>query len=1508
MSYRWYERSSVVRQKASIFLEPYSSLNSQRKIDHRLGLDSSSDEDVDLSHNNQSSFAFPKNNTEIVQNLDDNTLIENIQNDNDDEENEIDDVVSIQNDDIEENEIDDTNYDNEIDFLENTDFDWDQESIHICDVVGSNTAEILEHRICTNWPQQLIDNIIDNGTDIPLGTTASIQHCLKHWASKLNVWEWTQQENPMTHELPDQLDAKACEETISNLQQLNDTGKNIVTQVVKEMIVNDPLLTMMISHTMSERLIDFANNNSINDHNNDDEDDDDDVDAQIMADNGALTRDEWTLKNYQYKTKESKKNTDPTVSPDNLWYPTGSQFWMEMYWHFVNGNIDFATMELIIKQFHHKPTLQLYGDIDSLQWCPRNPAHLHSMFKTQCMINSIQTITSTVQAPTNNSGSHINKKETYTWAYDPFSKDFEMYLKIPMHRKALLAPLDAYYNIYKHNPIHIPQRKRKQRPLGKLHLLQCRISHYGFWRCLEKVVFVLNPKAKPNELWDTMLMVPGTFVKLPINNDNHNEFGLITDVIGLHWTLRLYRNPDETNFIDWSTRLLEKLQHFADKEDSVENCNMYPEYSLEYLPLTWKYGNCPQPLRHCHFKHSNQRQLWCSIDNNEKWYETQVQTINVSDDIEILSLSINNHLIFPDPNALNETDIIDKQTIWEWNVTVMNNQAYTTISLDIVRQFLMCLKDPYYYIWAGRVDPESTEMVVIPLQMNSDGFEYMRMSNTKHSWKSMKENYIAPLNHLLSKRLICSFGVCLSGCNNLPFYKMFAKECILMMFKGIKVELTCGRVINVLLPLMSILNDSAEFKYVTGIIGSSGARNDYFTVLNNQTNLLTDFVTQPERHYRVLLGQQHINYIHANAPSIIALVSAARISLNENSRRRYHGPVGHYVTDVLQHLFRQAGISPTRKPGLPYINCLSLTHVEFAHNVFNHILPRMCAAIKESFYHWTNPTNQDILEDVWKRLTNCKYRPSGNNKSNLRNSTEGTKVTLKSVVIYRSAFELAINGQALGFRFDELFILQQMITWIGCWFCDTNDDVRIRQLINQCFNICMQVANVQTLVDKFAKSSALRNWRNLMSVCVYWVDQLQLYFGLMYEGVNKMTKNKLPTSASNNQTTMIQQHVAKNRYIKDMQFQAMGYRKVDGLGHGIQQIVKQDKKHSSLIQKSMYYEIVPSSQDIAIINNHDHWNNFIYFTKPRHITNKKWKSHLNHKNSNSNKYPKYLTQLGLPIISKLLLQWLHCVVADEMYSHLIAQMYHLLMQCLIDQSIHVYNIKAVSTFYRSFQDSVCRATDMIWLRDDNQDSILSINRIIRIKGFDTIKTDPKFANIWNENWTTHWDDIIMLGGHIWRLEPGTSTNINLELYSLNNTPTIINTNTVRCFSVEFIVQQLYIQHHHIIPTKEDQNVLHESVRMWPHGDSSHWPDSRNVDIASSCDGSQLPYCGVGWFCGNENHRQANCTQCDQIRYAMRSKLKSQCREDLHPVYRPYSIYQGFIPRLFGCKRINELGW
>ena len=167
----------------------------------------------------------------------------------------------------------------------------------------------------------------------------------------------------------------------------------------------------------------------------------------------------------------------------------------------------------------------------------------------------------------------------------------------------------------------------------------------------------------------------------------------------------------------------------------------------------------------------------------------------------------------------------------------------------------------------------------------------------------------------------------------------------------------------------------------------------------------------------------------AKIPYICTLVTGTKFKLlSNNTWSRRKKPVSYYVNEMMSLMFRQAGISPSIKPSIPYLPTVSLTQVEFTHNMMNHILTRICKDTKNSMFGFeTNDTVRAIANNIWYKLIDCDFRPSDCGITHLRDSDKDQQTNLKSVAVFRSAFELAVHGGCIGFNSFNLSILQDLI-------------------------------------------------------------------------------------------------------------------------------------------------------------------------------------------------------------------------------------------------------------------------------------------------------------------------------------------------------------------------------------------------------------------------------------------------------------------------------------------------
>ena len=193
-----------------------------------------------------------------------------------------------------------------------------------------------------------------------------------------------------------------------------------------------------------------------------------------------------------------------------------------------------------------------------------------------------------------------------------------------------------------------------------------------------------------------------------------------------------------------------------------------------------------------------------------------------------------------------------------------------------------------------------------------------------------------------------------------------------------------------------------------------------------------------------------------------------------------------------------------------------------------------------------------------------------------------------------------------------------------------------------------------------------------------------------------------------------------------------------------------------------------------------------------------------------------------------------------------------------------------------------------------------------------------FANdnqyILNQDWEKDDCDCIILACcNVWECQHLTHTNrFDYQKYTIHDSPSIFITMNKKIVNVKNIVQQCYVVHDHIVPTKEDQSGIKRLIQSWPQYESfSNWPTTRiEIDEELELDSESkkcLPFCGVSWQC--RDHEIINCHQCiNQGINKRNGSIVYDCVENNWPYYKAYTIYQGYVNRLFNSRRINELGW
>ena len=620
--------------------------------------------------------------------------------------------------------------------------------------------------------------------------------------------------------------------------------------------------------------------------------------------------------------------------------------------------------------------------------------------------------------------------------------------------------------------------------------------------------------------------------------------------------------------------------------------------------------------------------------------------------------------------------------------------------------------------------------------------------------------------------------------------------------------------------------------------------------------------------------------------------------------------ISYYVNKLIRTMYSQAGVSPTIKPGISHLPNVTITNVEYAHNMFHHIWTRTCNGVKQSFANFNNETIHSILCQLWNVCCiSCIYRPADCCKSNLRDCSKTTQVSLKTIHTYRSAFELSVNGDILGFGTMELSLLRRLVEWNGKWFCDTWNDDMIDWLIEEAHQIAITLNQSDLMPDFNDDTPCLRTWLTLVDICLFWFENAMVFVGLKFERGNKLTKIKMLTSWNVNVDILLKNLVTHTRLVKDIFAQALACTNNSNpfgrLGWGLREIISDLKTSVSPLKKLLMYECKIQSDEIELINDSDFHNKSILHSVPKLVTTRAWTNLINFLETHASKLTKKEGKLACKLwywfkfIVKAMFIARNCDEARDIQSEL-------LRSCKCGD-VKFYLLVGISTFYRTWTDSVIKKNDTVFVRQSNhEDDLLRIDQIVKINGLESFAN--RFDYNLNPNFTTHWSCIIAGFCNQWKLEHDNNHGFNYELYSIHNTPTILLSNDKRVINVEWIVQQCYMSHDHIIPCKQDLIGVQRAVSNWPSNNESNWPNVPNPNLidVTNVDIDELPYCGIGWKCSS--HNQLNCAGCLNDIMMNKGQIIYDCKQDDWSYFKAFTIYQGYIPRLFNARTINELGW
>ena len=619
-------------------------------------------------------------------------------------------------------------------------------------------------------------------------------------------------------------------------------------------------------------------------------------------------------------------------------------------------------------------------------------------------------------------------------------------------------------------------------------------------------------------------------------------------------------------------------------------------------------------------------------------------------------------------------------------------------------------------------------------------------------------------------------------------------------------------------------------------------------------------------------------------------------------------PISYYIQKMIQMFYSQSGISPTIKPGIPYLPCISLSQVEYAHLMFHHILPRICKSVKHSFAGFkSNKQIQEIFHQLWHVLTNQPGRPKDFPTTNLRDSSKGKKVKLKSLTTYRAAFELAVHGSVFGFDNYLISLLQQTLQWNGRFLSQNLHEAVIDELTDSCHKICIQLSESNKMTDFTADTPCLRTWLNLVDICLYWCPNAKFFFGLKYEGGNKWTKIFLVKSGHLSQDVLIIQHVTHQRLMKDILAIASGFHKPNCLGDGIREIVKQIHKGAPRVQKLLMYQNDDINGNMKFDHQKNNYNNdFIFITSPHMITVSAWLNLINYDNG----IKLCLSAAGLKAqrIRSYLNDIIETLFPDSVCSIAIR---HRIKQIIIKACKHnliqISTLHGIGTFYRAWTDSIIKIDDSVWVK--NRQGNFNLLQIVNFVKIDNLKTLLQSIDCdLNLNFEHDENSLIVVMTKQWRMIHNEQFQFDYRKYNFHETPLIQLSDECVVVNATSIIQNVYISHHHILPSQNDQIGLRRTIPNYPKCDKCSFPktNSNHLNDQQISHAKSMRFCGVAWRCSQ--HSSINCDTCLNDRLVAGGKYDFDCKVHKSPIFKAYTIYQGYVNRLCISNTINETGW
>lgn len=1158
------------------------------------------------------------------------------------------------------------------------------------------------------------------------------------------------------------------------------------------------------------------------------------------------------------------------VEKSNRYFPTGSSYWFKTWLQWLYGHLGRTYIIHIIKEWHDSDGLT--GKKNA--WYPRSFKHLHKLHMkclNFCKLTHITERNQFNMLTSMNDTTNVNSNQ-HKWTYDSWISDLQLFYQSKAIRKSLMASIDDFRAVKKNNPIHLNQPDGEDN-YGSFHPSMTRFARSPLFFWLENVTFIKD-HIQDSPFPQTRIVTSGTF----LFNDRTQIYGICVKVINKYWSIKFVKNKIQ-KLIELAQDFHDDWQHIFDSAAAQDFDALSPIVNISFLPLHWQFQNCHDIYHQHHI--TNDQTLWLDVTNVES-NDLSCCFINlqIDDDFTIGSVNVGNIWRLMDLNIDDYADDRPLDPIWHWKYVFNDNVAMNPFGFLPVHQFMYLIIDPLTSIMPGIPQQPNLHATVFLGQFNCDGFAAVKYENTITPKQSVSQNYITPLHCLTGNKLLISLGVITEMGDNGPWIDCFVVDCIRALFLGVNVSIRDSRNdLTIFGMIASFLLDGKEVKSMSGIAGANNLRYDYYTMINKHQSHF-DLVTQPELHYSVLLTQKHINYLRelCNIFGNVACTSHA----SQNDIRN----IARHNSKIIQTILRYAGISPSHKPKIEKLPTLTLIKVEFCHLMFHHILPRLCRAVKLTFRCWhSNKHIKNYLELGFTVLKHNPYFPAKFNSTYLRNSTQGSKVTMKAIHVYASALMLAYNGIALGFDPCVVILLQRVIQWIGKFLSGCMNPAMEQSLKTECMNICGTIENNQHVLQVFGQSPCLRWWRNLMFVDMFTWNIPYDYIGFMYEGAHKPTLHLLTQCNNRKDLDSINHYNERQRTIKNVHATLVGSRADTDdptLGVGLCQILPKVKTQCRDWSKMVFWEW----NDDDSLSNIEHvlpMDNKKITSKFLHTVLFDFDRLTIHKN-NQALQPRLLNKYGYDI-ANILLSVEHRKTNESNAMKLI--------NAISDSNVDMYVCHGCSTFNLSYLDSYLRRGKIAWFRQPDQDDVIMETRMF--VGFRNLHTSYQYKKCFNNKLTQTPHDFLLVIGPQWYCPFTPRLHLNYEDFDIQSSPTICAGRKTSIISAEYAIQQLMMIHDHILPCKRDLRLMSQLFSFFPTSAYLHYPDRRY---------NLHEYCGPYWVC-HKQHAKLNCQQHANDVHEYQLKYDFKCQYASHPYYKAYGFPQGLLNRLVHTKNIHQ---